>query len=112
MTIADLMQRGIETTDDARLPGAATKYLKEELDEEAFEAKQKAAFQGKLEENTVLANFRVMVSTSSQMINHSTFKTKGNKTSDAHGCEEADRRLRMSLTLRTTWASTEWVGGK
>jgi len=42
----------------------------------------------------------VMVSTSSQMINHSTFKTKGNQTSDTTGKR---RKLiggsRMSLTL-------------
>ena len=41
-----------------------------------------------------------MVSTSSQMINHSTFKSKGNKTSDVYGKR---RKLtggsRMSLTL-------------
>ena len=100
VTIANLMQRGIETMDDVRdYQVLRTKYMKEELDEEAFEAKQKAAFQG-ADENTVLANFRVMVSTSSQMINHSTFKSKGNKTSDVHGKR---RKLtggsRMSLTL-------------
>ena len=101
VTIADLMQRGIETTDDVRdYQVLRTKYLKEELDEEAFKAKQQAAFKGELNENTVLANFRVMVSTSAQMINHSTFKTKGNKTSDVYGKR---RKLtggsRMSLTL-------------
>jgi hypothetical protein len=100
VTIADLMGRGIETTDDVRdYQVLRTKYLKEELDEEAFKTKQRDAFQGK-EENTVLANFRVMVSTSSQMINHSTFKSKGNKQSDVHGKR---RKLtggsRMSLTL-------------
>ena len=83
VTIASLMQKGIETTDDARdyqvLRG---KYLKEDLDEDDFKAKQVAAFRGDAKENTVLANFRVMVSTSSQMINHSTFKAKGNGTID------------------------------
>ena len=101
VTIADLMGRGIETTDDVRdYQVLRTKYMKEELDEEAFKAKQQAAFQGESNENTVLANFRVMVSTSSQMINHSTFKSKGNKTSDVYGKR---RKLtggsRMSLTL-------------
>ena len=100
VTIADLMRQGLETTDDVRdYHVLRTKYMKEELDEEAFGAKQKAAFQG-ADENTVLANFRVMVSTSSQMINHSTFKSKGNKTSDVYGKR---RKLtggsRMSLTL-------------
>lgn len=100
VTIASLMERGIETTDDVRdYQVLRTKYLKDELDEEAFKTKQKATFQGE-EENTVLANFRVMVSTSSQMINHSTFKSKGNKQSDVYGKR---RKLtggsRMSLTL-------------
>jgi len=100
VTIASLMERGIETTDDVRdYQVLRTKHLKDELDEEAFKTKQKAAFQGE-KENTVLANFRVMVSTSSQMINHSTFKSKGNKQSDVYGKR---RKLtggsRMSLTL-------------
>ena len=100
VTIASLMERGIETTDDVRdYQVLRTKYLKEELDEEAFETKQKAAFRGE-KENTVLANFRVMVSTSSQMINFSNFKSKGNKQSDVYGKR---RKLtggsRMSLTL-------------
>ena len=100
VTIAELMKRGIETTDDVRdYQVLRTKYMEEELDEEAFKAKQAAAFKGE-QENTVLANFRVMVSTSSQMINHSTYKSKGNKTSDVHGKR---RKLtggsRMSLTL-------------
>ena len=101
VTIASLMQKGIQTTDDARdyqvLRG---KHLKEDLDEEDFKAKQVAAFRGDAKENTVLSNFRVMVSTSSQMINHSTFKAKGNGTIDP----DAKRRKllgtsRMGLAL-------------
>ena len=57
------------------------------------------AFKGG-KENTVLANFRVMVSTSSQMINHSAYKFKGNQLSDSSGKR---RKLtgasRMGLTL-------------
>ena len=75
------------------------KYLAKPLDEDDFKAKQVAAFKGG-KENTVLANFRVMVSTSSQMINHSGYKYKGNQLSDSTGKR---RRLqgasRMGLTL-------------
>lgn len=76
------------------------KYLAKPLDEDAFKAMQVAAFNGKAKESTVLANFRVMVSTSSQMINHSAYKYKGNQMSDSTGKR---RRLtgasRMGLTL-------------
>ena len=77
-----------------------SKSLAKPLDEEAFKAKQVASFKGKANESTVLANFRVMVSTSSQMINHSAYKYKGNQMSDSTGKR---RRLmgssRMGLTL-------------
>jgi len=100
VTMASLLEKGIETTDDVRdYHVLRAKHLAEPLDEEAFQAKQFEAFKGN-GENTVLANFRVMVSTSAQMINHSTYNTKGNKQSDVHGKR---RRLiggsRMSLTL-------------
>ena len=99
-TIASLMANGIESTDDvADYKVLRAKYLAETFDEEAFKAKQVAAFKG-AQENTVLANFRVMVSTSSQMINYSTYSSKGNKFSDTDGKR---RRLlgtsRMGLTL-------------
>ena len=75
------------------------KYLAKPLDEDAFKVKQVEAFKGG-KENTVLANFRVMVSTSSQMINHSAYKFKGNQLSDSSGKR---RKLtgasRMGLTL-------------
>ena len=54
---------------------------------------------GRPKENTVLANFRVMVSTSSQMINHSTFKSKGNQTATRRQAEETDRHVAHGLTL-------------
>ena len=100
ITIASLMAGGIESTDDVRdYQVLRAKYLAQPLDEEAFKKKQHAAFAG-TQENTVLANFRVMVSTSSQMINYSTYKSKGNQFSDADGKR---RRLlgasRMGLTL-------------
>jgi len=100
-TIAGLLANGgIESTDDvADYHVLRSKYLAQPLDEEAFKAKQAAAFAG-AQENTVLANFRVMVSTSSQMINYSTYKGKGNQFSDTDGKR---RRLlgtsRMGLTL-------------
>ena len=99
-TIAGLMASGIESTDDVRdYHVLRAKYLAQPLDEEAFKAKQAAAFRGE-KESTVLANFRVMVSTSSQMINYSTYKSKGNQFSDTDGKR---RRLlgtsRMGLTL-------------
>ena len=85
------------------------KYLAKPLDEDDYKAKQVAAFKG-AKENTVLANFRVMVSTSSQMINHSAYKTKGNQLSDSTGKR---RRLqgasRMGLTLSN--AMGEFVVG-
>jgi hypothetical protein len=101
VTMASLLERGIETTEDVRdYQILRAKYLAEPLDEEAFEAKQVEAFRGTVNENTVLANFRVMASTSSQMINHSNYKAKGNQTNDASGKR---RKLvggsRMSLTL-------------
>lgn len=52
--------------------------LQERFDEGEFERKQRAAFSGAAKENTVLCNFRVKVSTSSQMINHSNYSQKGN----------------------------------
>ena len=86
------------------------KYLAKPLDEEAFKEKQAASFQGGCRENTVLANFRVMVSTSSQMINHSAYKFKGNQLSDSTGKR---RKLtggsRMGLTLSN--AMGEYVIG-
>jgi hypothetical protein len=76
------------------------KYLSQPLDEDDFKEKQVASFKKGCTENTVLANFRVVVSTSSQMINHSAYKMKGNQLSDSTGKR---RRLtgssRMGLTL-------------
>jgi len=87
-----------------------SKYLAKPLDEAEFQAKQVGAFKGELKEKTVLANFRVMVSTSSQMINHSAYKMKGNQLSDSTGKR---RRLtgssRMGLTLSS--AMGEYVIG-
>ena len=106
VTLASLLAKGIQTTDDARdyqvLRG---KYLKEDLDEDDFKAKQVAAFRGDSKENTVLANFRVMVSTSSQMINHSTFKPKGNGNIDASA-----KRRKLTGTSRMGLALSNELG--
>ena len=105
VTVASLLAKGIQTTDDVRdYQVLRSKYLKEPLDEDAFKAKQAAAFQG-ADENTVLANFRVMVSTSSQMINHSTFKAKGNGTIDPSA-----KRRKLSGTSRMGLALSNEVG--
>ena len=111
VTMASLLDKGIETTEDVRdYQILRAKYLAEPLDEEAFKAKQVQAFRGTVKENTVLANFRVMASTSSQMINHSNYKAKGNQANDASGKR---RKLiggsRMSLTLSN--AMGEYIVG-
>ena len=106
VTLASLLAKGIESTDDARdYQVLRSKYLKEDLDEDAFKAKQVAAFSGEAKENTVLANFRVMVSTSSQMINHSTFKPKGNGNIDASA-----KRRKLTGTSRMGLALSNEMG--
>ena len=75
--------------------------LRAGLNEVDFSGKQKLAFEGRVTEKTVLCNFRVQVSTSSQMINHSNFSTKGN--SNATQGDSKRQRLeglsRMGLKL-------------
>ena len=60
------------------------------MDEKQFERDQKAAFTG-TPEKTVLCNFRVQVSTSSQMVNHSNYNTKGNH----HASQKGYKRPRL-----------------
>lgn len=100
--MSKLLQDDLKTaTDVSNYKAARDKYLSDpkKFDVDAFKLKQEAAFGG-AEENTVLANFRVMVSTSSQMVNYSTFKPSGNKNIQADGKR---RRLegvsRMGLKL-------------
>ena len=100
-TIKTLMERGITTTQDVNEYNILrAKHMAEPFDEDAFRRAQIGAFTGQFKENTVLANFRVQVSTSSQMINHSTYKSKGNQGNDVDGKR---RRLvgtsRMGLKL-------------
>lgn len=70
--------------------------LDEEFDEVDFENKQKRAYKGELPEKTVLCNFRVQVSTSSQMVNHSTYDKKGN----AHPSGGGYKRVRLESMSR------------
>ena len=60
------------------------------MSEQAFMDAQKAAFTG-ADERTLLCNFRVQVSTSSQMINHSNFSSKGNY----HNANKGYKRPRL-----------------
>ena len=74
--------------------------LDEELDVDDFKLKQAAAFMG-AKENTVLCNFRVQVSTSSQMVNYSAFSKKGNfqKAVEGYKRPRLEGLSRMGLKL-------------
>ena len=78
------------------------------MNEEVFMAKQKASFSGTdaagnavPAENTVLCNFRVQVSTSSQMVNHSEYSKRGNAaaTQGDYKRPRLDGMSRMGLKL-------------
>ena len=75
--------------------------LNDPANEKAFIEAQIAAFQGKVQENTVLCNFRVQVSTSSQMINHSNYNKKGNGNATQNGYKRPrlEGMSRMGLKL-------------
>ena len=70
------------------------------MDEEQFKKAQKAAFMGE-KEKTLLCNFRVQVSTSSQMVNHSNYNTKGNYHNSSNGYKRPrlEGMSRMGLKL-------------
>ena len=68
--------------------------LKEGLTERTFAAKQKAAWKGDAKEKTVLANFRIVASTSSQMVNYSQYKAKGN-AAERDGVGSAAKKPRL-----------------
>ncbi|MBG11091.1 MAG: hypothetical protein CMD92_08005 [Gammaproteobacteria bacterium] len=61
------------------------------LNTNQFEQAQAQSFAGRVQENTVLCNFRVQVSTSSQMVNHSHFSPKGNM----HATQNGSKRPRL-----------------
>ena len=71
------------------------------MDEAQFKADQEAAYMGNLNEKTVLCNFRVQVSTSSQMVNHSNFSSKGNANATQKGFKRPrlEGMSRMGLKL-------------
>lgn len=81
------------------------KYMAKRFDENAFAQRQSSVFNGDVQEKTVLANFRVMVSTSSQMINHSDFKSSGNNNTDTDA-----KRRRLSGSSRMGLALSNDVG--
>lgn len=70
------------------------------LNEYDFANKQGAAYKGN-GERTVLCNFRVKVSTSSQMVNHSTYSKKGNDNATKNNTkrQRLDGLSRMGLKL-------------
>ena len=71
------------------------------MNEADFKDAQKDAFTNKTRERTVLCNFRVQVSTSSQMINHSNYNTKGNHHASQMGYKRPrlEGMSRMGLKL-------------
>tara|TARA_B100001109_G_scaffold255584_1_gene259371 strand:- start:4023 stop:5987 length:1965 start_codon:yes stop_codon:yes gene_type:complete len=76
--------------------------LEQGLNEAAFTSLQKAAFsQVDGGEKTVLCNFRVKVSTSSQMVNHSTYSKRGNDNATKNNTkrQRLDGLSRMGLKL-------------
>lgn len=75
--------------------------LEQGLQEFDFARKQRDAFIGTGGEKTVLCNFRVKVSTSSQMVNHSTYSKKGNDnaTKNSTKRQRLDGLSRMGLKL-------------
>ena len=75
--------------------------LNDPVNEKAFIDAQIAAFKGDSSENTVLCNFRVQVSTSSQMINHSNYSKKGNTAATQNGYKRPrlEGMSRMGLKL-------------
>lgn len=69
--------------------------LNKTFDEELFKSKQKETYLG-TSERTVLVNFRVQVSTSSQMVNYSEYSSKGN----VHSIHKSSKRRRLEGTSR------------
>jgi hypothetical protein len=78
-----------------------TTALEETLDVGAFKDEQAKAFTGEADEKTLLCNFRVAMSTSSQMVNHSNFNEKGNGHATKHGYKRPrlEGMSRMGLKL-------------
>lgn len=82
--------------DRSAYAAARARALEQGFDERQFEQQQREAFSGAANENTVLCNFRVKVSTSSQMINHSNYSKRGNH----QGAQEGYKRPRLEGMAR------------
>lgn len=104
--VADVWFDGARAKEAAETDTSSYEKMRREaieagFDEGVFREKQKSAYTGDLEENTVLCNFRVQVSTSSQMINHSNYDKKGNVQPSGGGYKRArlESMSRMGLKL-------------
>ena len=98
--LKDLLDTNGITTKDQRTAylNIAEKALSDGLDEDDFAGKMATAWAGG--EAPVLANFRIVASTSSQMINHSQFKSKSNTGGEsAKKKPKLDGKSRMGLRL-------------
>lgn len=81
------------------------------LDTDAFETAQRRAFANDVTEKTVLCNFRVQVSTSSQMINHSDFSEKGNSHATQNGYKRPRLEGMSRMGLKLCKSFGEYVVG-
>ena len=81
------------------------------LDTDAFEKAQQEAFANRVNEKTVLCNFRVQVSTSSQMINHSDFSEKGNSHATQNGYKRPRLEGMSRMGLKLCKSFGEYVVG-
>ena len=81
------------------------------LDTDAFEEAQQKAFANEVNEQTVLCNFRVQVSTSSQMINHSDFSDKGNSHATQNGYKRPRLEGMSRMGLKLCKSFGEYVVG-
>ena len=81
------------------------------LDTEEFEKAQQSAFANAVDEKTVLCNFRVQVSTSSQMINHSDFSEKGNSHATQNGYKRPRLEGMSRMGLKLCKSFGEYVVG-
>ena len=116
-TLGDLLVKGLKTpADRAAYLEARSAALAEGLDVEAFRTKQFDAWTGTgaKPDNTVLCNFRIQLSTSSQMVNHSAFMFGQTAQTNLGGGDAKKRRLegrsRMGLELCDKFGSYV-VGG-
>ena len=97
--LKNLLSAGIKTKEErAAYVKMATQALSEGLSAEGFDAKVATAWGGG--EAPVLANFRIVPSTSSQMINYSQFKSKSTTTDGNDGNESSTKKPKLGGTSR------------